>query len=153
MILNPNTGMLEPTRKFAGGSYHALNQDPKSLLKPNSLYCKVLAVLAKSNEPLKPLQITQSLNKIYYSKMPKKKDSVTARLSELYTLGLVDHFDDPCNKSGGFWALKPGIDVSNNELIYRVALKNIESLKTKALPVTRARLLPAPTNKDLLKVI
>ncbi len=122
LTLDPVTGKVQSAKRFAGGSFHALKRSPRSLRKPDSYYCKILRVMAESKTKLNTTAIKDAYNKTYNES--KTHPSVNARLSELSALQIIEHFDDPNNKGGGFWAIKPGIDIHDNEALYKLAESN-----------------------------
>ena len=120
-------GNLRPTNKFTGGSYRATLKVSPTLLKPNSYYRKLLAVLASSENPLAPKEVTERCNAKYQPK--KTRASVRSRLGELFVYGLVAHIE--VNNNGGLWFVSPGLDVSNTAQVVGTTLASIEKLRQK----------------------
>lgn len=146
MILDLKTGKLVPSRKGVG-TYGALFIDPKPLKNEKSIYSKILSVLGATNGAwLSAKELAPLYNKRFNEN--KIHNSLDSRLSELYTWGLLEYVK---NGRVGLWALKEGLGPSDGEALYRVALKNIERLKAKARPETKACSLPRPAWRKLFE--
>jgi hypothetical protein len=121
------SGNIIPTKKFTGGSYRATRKVSPTLLRSDSYYRRLLAVLAHSDSPLTPKEITRRYNARY--RQSKLATSMRARLGELFVYGLVAHVD--VNANGGLWFITPGLDPTNTAQVVSTALAAFEKLRQK----------------------
>lgn len=114
-------GEVVPSR-FAGGSFDAGGHVPISLQKPNSFYRRLLTVLdaiRAAGEQASGEQITRLYNERYGTN--KGLATITKLLSRFSVWGYVDYVERPEDRRGGFWVLRPDIDITNVEDLLRRA--------------------------------
>lgn len=126
--LNIFTGEYEPSKKRPG-YYRALFIKPRSLLKPNSYYRKLLAVLKKDNW-LSPQEIKDAYNALHNEPKKRTRGSITGTLARFDAWGLAIRMGEANTVK---WSLQIDLDYSDGKALYDQALQTQEERKRKEI--------------------
>ena len=126
--LNIFTGEYEPSR-LRPGYYPALFIKPRSLLKPNSYYRKLLVVLEKDSW-LSAQEIRDAYNALHEEPKKRTRGSIASILARFDAWGLAIRMGEANTVK---WSLQIDLDYSDGRALYDRALQTQEERKRQEI--------------------
>ena len=149
--LNIFTGEYEPSR-LRPGYYPALFIKPRSLLKSNSCYRKLLAVLKKESW-LSAQEIRDAYNALHNEPKKRTRGSIARVLARFDAWGLAIRMGEANTVK---WSLQIDLDYSDGKALYDRALQTQEERKRQEIAELMRQLgessasKPSEANVELL---
>ncbi len=122
MILHDGKAVLR--KKLEDGSFRTCAH---ALLNDKSVYSRVLKVLHSMGTNRSAKEITRLYSQRYETNI--SSNQVAARLSELFTLGLVQRVQNPKDKRVALYSVVPSIDVADKNALYKRAVVRLSHIR------------------------
>ena len=120
-LFDPETGKPIITPKIEEGTF--LVRVPLALLRPNSDYRRILTLLSNLEDRAETSRyITDKFNSVY--RTTKSSTAISARLSELYAMGLVTRHKMHGDKGKVLYSSQLNLDINNGEELFKLAAEN-----------------------------